>query len=106
VEVQTSDYTHHDIITTKETARNYTESYEMTTKAPENTHTSTPSGRLDLGGLGVGLMQWGTTSIDNNIVNLKGNLTEADVRSIWESCRQHNIVFFDTAEGMSREVLF
>ena len=66
----------------------------MTTKGPENVHTTTPSGRLDLGGMGVGLMQWGTTSIDNNIVNPKGNFAEADVRRIWESCREHNIVFF------------
>jgi aryl-alcohol dehydrogenase-like predicted oxidoreductase len=54
---------------------------------------------LKLGKLGAGLMQWGTTDIDNKIVNPKGNLAEDDVRAIWKTCRDHNIVFFDTAEG-------
>ena len=71
----------------------------MPDKTTENIHTTTPSGRLDLGGLGVGLMQWGTTNIDENVVNPKGNLSEEDVRNIWKSCRSKNIVFFDTAEG-------
>jgi hypothetical protein len=74
----------------------------MTTH-PENLHTTTPSGKLDLGGLGIGLMQWGTTEIDNRIVNPKGNLTEEGVRDIWKSCREHHIVFFDTAEGKARK---
>jgi hypothetical protein len=57
------------------------------------------SERLDLGAIGVGLMQWGTTNIDDKVVNPKGNLSESEVRDIWTSCREHNIVFFDTAEG-------
>ena len=57
------------------------------------------SSDLKLGKLGAGLMQWGTTDIDNKIVNPKGNLSEDDVREIWKTCRDHDIVFFDTAEG-------
>jgi aryl-alcohol dehydrogenase-like predicted oxidoreductase len=72
----------------------------MTTH-PANIHTHTPSGKLDLGGLGVGLMQWGTTCIDDKFVNSKGNLSEEEVREMWRSCREHDIVFFDTAEGMT-----
>lgn len=54
---------------------------------------------LDLGGLGIGLMQWGTTGIDDRFVNAKGNLCEAVVRDIWKSCIDNRILFFDTAEG-------
>jgi hypothetical protein len=54
---------------------------------------------LSLGGLGIGLMQWGTTGIDNHVVNPKGNLPDKEVRNIWRICREHKIVFFDTAEG-------
>jgi aryl-alcohol dehydrogenase-like predicted oxidoreductase len=60
---------------------------------------SSSSSRIQLGGLGIGLMQWGTTHIDNKVVNPKGNLSEHDVRQIWKKCREQNIVFFDTAEG-------
>jgi aryl-alcohol dehydrogenase-like predicted oxidoreductase len=55
---------------------------------------------LELGKLGAGLMQWGTTDIDDKMVNPRGNLNETEVREIWETCRQHQVVFFDTAEGM------
>jgi aryl-alcohol dehydrogenase-like predicted oxidoreductase len=55
---------------------------------------------LELGKLGAGLMQWGTTDIDDKVVNPKGNLNETEVRELWNTCRQCNIVFFDTAEGM------
>lgn len=54
---------------------------------------------LDLGGLGIGLMQWGTTQIDNKVVNPKGNLSDEEVRDIWKTCRENKIMFFDTAEG-------
>eukprot|EP00980_Cylindrotheca_fusiformis_P000488 scaffold120_cov59-Cylindrotheca_fusiformis.AAC.4 len=54
---------------------------------------------LQLGGLGIGLMQWGTTNIDNKVVNPKGNLSDDEVRNIWSTCRKHNVLFFDTAEG-------
>ena len=54
---------------------------------------------LNLGGLGIGLMQWGTTGIDNRVVNPKGNLSDQVVRDIWKTCRDNNIIFFDTAEG-------
>lgn len=58
-----------------------------------------PPPRLELGKLGAGLMQWGTTDIDHKVVNPKGNLREDEVRNIWKTCRHHQIVFFDTAEG-------
>ena len=54
---------------------------------------------LDLGPIGMGLMQWGSTSIDEKVVNPKGNLSEPEVHDLWQTCRQKNIVFFDTAEG-------
>ena len=54
---------------------------------------------LQLGKLGAGLMQWGTTDIDDKVVNPKGNLAEDEVRNIWRTCRERQIVFFDTAEG-------
>ena len=54
---------------------------------------------LDLGPIGMGLMQWGSTSIDEKVVNPKGNLSEQEVHDLWQTCRQKNIVFFDTAEG-------
>jgi aryl-alcohol dehydrogenase-like predicted oxidoreductase len=58
------------------------------------------SSSLNLGSnFGAGLMQWGTTHIDNGFVNPKGNLTEDEVRDIWKTCRQNDVVFFDTAEG-------
>jgi aryl-alcohol dehydrogenase-like predicted oxidoreductase len=57
------------------------------------------SSHLELGKLGAGLMQWGTTDIDDKVVNPKGNLNEEEVRDIWKTCRHHQIVFFDTAEG-------
>ena len=63
----------------------------------QSTIQSTPC--LELGKLGAGLMQWGTTDIDNNVVNPKGNIPDEDVRNIWKSCRDHKVVFFDTAEG-------
>ena len=59
---------------------------------PSNSH-------LELGKLGAGLMQWGTTAIDEKVVNPKGNLTEEEVRNIWKTCRDRQIVFFDTSEG-------
>ena len=55
---------------------------------------------LNLGGIGIGLMQWGTTNIDNKVVNPKGNLSDDVVREIWKQCRTNDIVFFDTAEGV------
>ena len=54
---------------------------------------------MELGAVGAGLMQWGTTNIDDKIVNPKGNLSDDDVRQLWKTCRQNGIVFFDTAEG-------
>ena len=56
---------------------------------------------LDLGGLGVGLMQWGTTNVDDKFVNPKGNLSDEEVQELWKICRQRKIVFYDTAEGVS-----
>ena len=55
--------------------------------------------KLQLGGIGIGLMQWGTTNIDNKVVNPKGNLSDEVVQEIWKQCRESDIVFFDTAEG-------
>jgi aryl-alcohol dehydrogenase-like predicted oxidoreductase len=59
------------------------------------------SSSLNLGRitLGAGLMQWGTTHIDDAFVNPKGNLSDDTVRDIWKTCRQNGVVFFDTAEG-------
>ena len=56
-------------------------------------------GRLDLGDICAGLMQWGTTAIDDKVVNPKGNLSDDTVREIWKTCRECNVGFFDTAEG-------
>lgn len=60
---------------------------------------SNPSPILDLGDIGVGLMQWGTTHIDERMVNPKGNLTDETVQELWKTCREQKVVFFDTAEG-------
>jgi hypothetical protein len=57
------------------------------------------SSDLDLGKLGAGLMQWGTSWIHNQIVNPKGDLTDDKVQLLWKTCRSHHIVFFDMAEG-------
>jgi aryl-alcohol dehydrogenase-like predicted oxidoreductase len=54
---------------------------------------------LKLGQVGMGLMQWGSTKIDDKVVNPKGNLSEQEVHELWKTCRAQNIVFFDTAEG-------
>ncbi len=63
------------------------------------------SSALELGKLGAGLMQWGTTDIDDKVVNAKGNLSEEEVRSLWNACRDRQIVFFDTAEGKEDLIL-
>ncbi|KAG7362816.1 oxidoreductase, aldo/keto reductase [Nitzschia inconspicua] len=62
---------------------------------------SSSSSSINLRGinLGAGLMQWGTTHIDNSVVNPKGNLSDDTVRDIWKTCRQNGVLFFDTAEG-------
>ena len=65
----------------------------------EGSSSPPPPPPLDLGQLGVGLMQWGTTDIDHKIVNPKGNLSDEECCEIWKTCRQSNIIFFDTAEG-------
>ena len=73
-----------------------------TTNDDDNNATAVapPPPPLGLGELGIGLMQWGTTSIDNKVVNPKGNLSDTEVQQIWKTCRRnHKIVFFDTAEG-------
>ncbi|KAL3929117.1 MAG: hypothetical protein SGBAC_012352 [Bacillariaceae sp.] len=54
---------------------------------------------LHLGEIGIGLMQWGTTKIDERVVNPKGNLSDDMVQQLWKTCRDKKVVFFDTAEG-------
>jgi aryl-alcohol dehydrogenase-like predicted oxidoreductase len=59
--------------------------------------------KLVLGGVAVGLMQWGSTTIDNSFVNPHGNLTDDTCRQIWKACMDRNttnvICMADTAEG-------
>ena len=72
----------------------------VNSNSKNNNNNGNNKNRLNLGGLGIGLMQWGTTNIDNNVVNPKGNLSNDTVQNIWKQCRDNDIVFFDTAEGM------
>ena len=72
----------------------------MSLSTSDNLISNRKNNKLNLGGVGIGLMQWGTTNIDNKVVNPKGNLTNDVVQTIWKQCRENNIVFFDTAEGM------
>lgn len=50
--------------------------------------------------LALGMLQWGTTPIDNTIINgPRGILTEAEAWEIYQTFRTHGVVLFDTAEG-------
>lgn len=73
----------------------------ITETEPSGRRSPTSTSSLDWGRitLGAGLMQWGTTHIDDAFVNPKGNLSDDTVREIWQTCLQSGITFFDTAEG-------
>ncbi|KAL7543479.1 hypothetical protein ACHAXR_012767 [Thalassiosira sp. AJA248-18] len=50
--------------------------------------------------LALGMLQWGTTPVDNSIINgSRGILTEAEAREIYQAFRSRGVVLFDTAEG-------
>jgi aryl-alcohol dehydrogenase-like predicted oxidoreductase len=70
-------------------------------------HTSQPSTLLTLLDdeiqlkvpLAIGTLQWGTTWIDDKIINSKGVLEESTCREIVMLCSKARITLFDTAEG-------
>ena len=50
--------------------------------------------------LALGMLQWGTTPIDNHLINgSRGVLTELEARDIYQAFRSRGVVLFDTAEG-------
>ena len=50
--------------------------------------------------MALGTLQWGTTPIDNNIINgSRGVLSESEARDIYSTFRSKGVVLFDTAEG-------
>jgi aryl-alcohol dehydrogenase-like predicted oxidoreductase len=50
--------------------------------------------------IALGTLQWGTTPIDNNIINGKrGVLTETEAEDIYSAFRLKGVALFDTAEG-------
>ncbi|GKY98708.1 hypothetical protein MPSEU_000827100 [Mayamaea pseudoterrestris] len=49
--------------------------------------------------LAIGTLQWGTTWIDDKLINGKGVLSESTCRDIVKLCQQAQITLYDTAEG-------
>ena len=49
--------------------------------------------------LAVGTLQWGTTWVDDAIINSKGCISEAEAEAIVSHFRQQGVSLFDTAEG-------
>ena len=50
--------------------------------------------------LALGMLQWGTTAIDDKIINgQRGMLTDAEADGIYQAFRSRGVVLFDTAEG-------
>ena len=49
--------------------------------------------------LAVGTLQWGTTWVDNAIINSKGCISEDEAEAIVSQFRQDGVSLFDTAEG-------
>lgn len=49
--------------------------------------------------LAIGTLQWGTTWIDDKVINHKGVITEETCQEILAVCRSHHLTLFDTAEG-------
>ena len=50
--------------------------------------------------LALGMLQWGTTPLDQYVINgSRGVLTEEEAEEIYSTFRSHGIVLFDTAEG-------
>jgi myo-inositol catabolism protein IolS len=49
--------------------------------------------------LAVGTLQWGTTWIDDKVINSKGVLTEETVQDIVKIMKKSGVTLLDTAEG-------
>lgn len=50
--------------------------------------------------LALGLLQWGTTPIDDRLINgSRGMLTETEAEEIYRTFRSSGVLLFDTAEG-------
>mmetsp|Transcript_33187 Transcript_33187/g.88117 ORF Transcript_33187/g.88117 Transcript_33187/m.88117 type:complete len:356 (-) Transcript_33187:38-1105(-) len=49
--------------------------------------------------LSIGTLQWGTTPIDQHMINPNGCITEHTALEIVEELRKNKVTFFDTAEG-------
>jgi len=49
--------------------------------------------------LAIGTLQWGTTWVDDFIINSKGCISEAEAKAIVSQFRQEGVSLFDTAEG-------
>ena len=49
--------------------------------------------------LAVGTLQWGTTWIDDRLINGKGVIDDAACRDILDLCAAAGVTLFDTAEG-------
>ncbi|CAJ1945862.1 unnamed protein product, partial [Cylindrotheca closterium] len=65
---------------TSNTYNESSSSNNTNTNTTNNNNNKTPV--LDLGEIGVGLMQWGTTKIDERVVNPKGNLSDDTVQEL------------------------
>jgi len=49
--------------------------------------------------LAVGTLQWGTTSVDERIINSKGVISETEARQIVHAFSEGGVTLWDTAEG-------
>jgi aryl-alcohol dehydrogenase-like predicted oxidoreductase len=50
--------------------------------------------------IALGMLQWGTTPIDQYVINgSRGVLTEDEAEEIYSSFRSRGVALFDTAEG-------
>lgn len=49
--------------------------------------------------LAVGTLQWGTTPVDEHIINSKGVISESEAREIVDTFLEGGVTLFDTAEG-------
>mmetsp|Transcript_63780 Transcript_63780/g.152087 ORF Transcript_63780/g.152087 Transcript_63780/m.152087 type:complete len:347 (+) Transcript_63780:74-1114(+) len=49
--------------------------------------------------LSVGTLQWGTTAIDNSVINAKGCITDATAHQIAQAFSDAGVTLWDTAEG-------
>jgi aryl-alcohol dehydrogenase-like predicted oxidoreductase len=49
--------------------------------------------------LAVGILQWGTTPLDEYVINSKGVISESEARQIVDTLLEGGVTLFDSAEG-------